>query len=82
MNSLPMTALEVELDTTPSTESELICNLFTEIRNLRESNRVILDVFRSVSGLAKTCNKETICQLLKETVQSLETNLKESDSCP
>jgi hypothetical protein len=69
-------------------ESEVIQKLYQEILNLRESNRVVLDVFRSTSGLVRnccegdTCDKETVCSMLSQLVQSLEVKLKESSECP
>jgi hypothetical protein len=78
--SLPVTVFE----DTPISESETIQKLYQEILDLRETNRVVLDVFRSASGLVRnccegtTCDKETVCLMLSQLVQSLEVKLKES----
>jgi hypothetical protein len=87
MNSLPMIALELELCEAISDDITLMQRLFTEIRDLRESNRVALDVFRSApevirhASQTQTLDTDTVCQLLTELIQSLEMHLKESDSC-
>ena len=74
MDTLPVTALEAEAD--------LIESLRIQISNLQESNRVILDVFWSASRLARNCDQETLCSLLPQLIQTLESQLKESRECP
>jgi hypothetical protein len=88
MNSLPMTALELELCEETANDTQLVSLLFAQIRELRESNRVALDVFRSAPEVIRHASHrqildtDTVCRLLTELIQSLETHLKESNSCP
>jgi hypothetical protein len=69
-------------------ESEVIQILYQEIQNLRESNRIALDVFRATPGLVRNCcaedycNKETVCFILSELVKSLENAVKEQMNVP
>lgn len=88
MDSLPMTALDLELAEETANDARLISLLFAQIRELRESNRVALDVFRTApevirhASRTQTLDTDTVCRLLTELIQSLETHLKESNSCP
>ena len=63
-------------------ESETFQRLFQEVQDLRESNRVILDVFWSASKLIKKCCEEGNCNqsyaVLVGLLQSLESELKEN----
>lgn len=76
--------MDMALPVTVFADDSVIQNLYQEIRDLRESNRVALDVFGSVPGLVRnccaedTCDKETVCLMLSELVKTLEKDLKES----
>ena len=63
-------------------ESESFQQLFQEIQDLRESNRIVLDVFWSASKLVKKCCEEGNCkqsyEILVGLLQSLESELKEN----
>lgn len=65
-----------------SMESEAFQQLFQELQNLREFNRVVLDVFWSASKLVKKCCEEGNCKqsytILVGLLKSLESELKEN----
>lgn len=63
-------------------EHSEICQAYRdEIQELQETNRIIMDVFWSASGIVKTCcaegDCEQPCEVLRGLLKSLEANVKE-----
>ena len=65
-----------------TSEEQELYELQREYLRLREFNRIVMDVFWSAAGLAKTCDQETLSELLPLLIQTLESQLKESSECP